>query len=102
MYEISLFKSMNFSICQKETKMLIPGVGMTFKQVIKNLEKLENIPVADMEEEIIDAFNGYCFRGDVEEVIGVIHQNTSLLTEVKGMTKKLAAKVEKAWKKLLK
>jgi len=50
--------------------MLIPGVGMTFKQVIKNLEKLESIPIKDMKEEIIDAFNGYCFRGDVEEIIG--------------------------------
>ena len=50
--------------------MFRPGVGMTFKQVIKNLEKLENIPVEDMKEEIIDSFNGYCFRGDIEEVIG--------------------------------
>jgi len=50
--------------------MLIPGVGMTFKQVIKNLEKLESVPIKDMEEEIVDAFNGYCFRGDVEEIIG--------------------------------
>lgn len=40
--------------------------------------------------------------GDVEEVVGVIHQNPSILTEVKGITKKLAAQVEKAWKKLLK
>jgi len=50
--------------------MLIPGVGMTFKQVIKNLEMLESIPVEDMKEEVIDAFNGYCFRGDVEEIVG--------------------------------
>ena len=50
--------------------MLIPGVGMTFKQVIKNLEKLDSVLVKDMEEEIVDAFNGYCFRGDVEEIIG--------------------------------
>ncbi len=50
--------------------MFIPGVGMTFKQVIKNLEKLENIPVEDMKEEVIDAYNGYCFRGDVEELVG--------------------------------
>ena len=47
-------------------------------------------------EKIIEHF------GDVEEVVGVIHQNTSLLTEVKGITKKLASKIEKAWKKLLK
>ncbi|WP_373035530.1 helix-hairpin-helix domain-containing protein [Sulfurimonas sp.] len=40
--------------------------------------------------------------GDIDEVVGVLHQNTSILTEVKGITKKLAAKVEKAWKKLLK
>jgi len=40
--------------------------------------------------------------GDVEEVVGVIHQNSSILTEVKGITKKLAAKIEKAWQKLLK
>lgn len=50
--------------------MFRPGVGMTFKQVIKNLEELENIPVEDMKEEVIDAFNGYCFRGDVEEIVG--------------------------------
>jgi len=40
--------------------------------------------------------------GDVNEVVGVLHQNTSVLTEVKGITKKLALKVEKAWKKLIK
>ena len=50
--------------------MRIPGVGMTFKQVIKNLEELESIPIEDMKEEIIDAYNGYCFRGDVEEIVG--------------------------------
>jgi len=50
--------------------MFIPGVGMTFKQVIKNLEKLENIAIEDMKEEVIDAYNGYCFRGDVEEIVG--------------------------------
>lgn len=50
--------------------MLIPGVGMTFKQVIKNLEKLENIVVEQMRDEVIDAFNGYCFRGEVEEIVG--------------------------------
>lgn len=50
---------------------MIPGMGMTFKQVIKNLEKLENIPVEEMREEIIEAYNGYCFRGgDVEEIVG--------------------------------
>jgi DNA uptake protein ComE-like DNA-binding protein len=47
-------------------------------------------------EKIIEHF------GDVDEVVGVIHQNTSLLTEVKGITKKLAQKIEKAWQKLLK
>ena len=50
--------------------MLIPGVGMTFKQVIKNLETLQSVPIEDMKEEIIDSFNGYCFRGDVEEIVG--------------------------------
>jgi DNA uptake protein ComE-like DNA-binding protein len=40
--------------------------------------------------------------GSPDEVIGVIHQNTSILTEVKGISKKIVAKVEKAWKKLLK
>ena len=39
--------------------------------------------------------------GDVDEVVGVIHQNTDILTEVKGITKKLSAKIAKAWKKLL-
>ena len=42
------------------------------------------------------------YFGNVDEVIGVIHQNTSILTEVKGITKKLASKVEKAWRRLLK
>jgi len=50
--------------------MFRPGVGMTFKQVIKNLEELENIANEDIEEEIMDAFNGYSFRGDIEEVVG--------------------------------
>ena len=50
--------------------MFRPGVGMTFKQVIKNLEALENIPVSHMQEEVVDAFNGYCFHGDIEEIIG--------------------------------
>ena len=47
-------------------------------------------------EKIVEHFGG------VEEVVGVIHQNTSILTEVKGITKKLAEKIEKAWKNLLK
>jgi ERCC4-type nuclease len=40
--------------------------------------------------------------GDVEEVIGVLHQNPSMLTEIKGITDKLAKKVKKAWQELLK
>ncbi len=40
--------------------------------------------------------------GNVDEVVGVLHQNSSILSEVKGITKKLASKIEKAWKKLLK
>ncbi len=40
--------------------------------------------------------------GNIDEVIGVLHQNSSILTEVKGVTKKLASKIEKSWKKLLK
>ena len=47
-------------------------------------------------EKIIEHF------GNVDEVVGVLHQNKSILTEVKGITKKLVAKIEKAWKKLLK
>jgi hypothetical protein len=38
--------------------------------------------------------------GDEEEVVGVIHQNPSLLQEVKGITKKLVKKIDEAWKKL--
>ncbi|MEA1891216.1 MAG: hypothetical protein U9N33_00725 [Campylobacterota bacterium] len=40
--------------------------------------------------------------GSVDEVIGVLHQNCSILTGVRGITKKLSTKIEKAWKKLLK
>ena len=40
--------------------------------------------------------------GSVEDVVGLLHQNPSLLSEVKGITKKLVSKIEKAWKKLLK
>jgi len=40
--------------------------------------------------------------GSADEVVGVLHQNSSILTEVKGITKKLVSKIEKAWKKLLK
>ena len=40
--------------------------------------------------------------GDVEEVIGVLHQNPNMLREIKGITEKLVKKVQKAWKKLLK
>ena len=40
--------------------------------------------------------------GSVEDVVGVLHQNPTLLTEVKGITKKLVSKIEKAWKQLLK
>ena len=42
------------------------------------------------------------YFGTPDEVVGVIHQNPTLLTEVKGVTKKLVKKLEKAWKKLLK
>jgi 5'-3' exonuclease len=40
--------------------------------------------------------------GSTDEVVGVLHQNSSILTEVKGITKKLVSKIEKAWSKLLK
>ncbi|WP_151900160.1 helix-hairpin-helix domain-containing protein [Sulfurimonas sp. NW15] len=40
--------------------------------------------------------------GDVDEVIGVLHQNPNMLTEIKGITEKLVKKIKKAWKKLLK
>ena len=40
--------------------------------------------------------------GSADEVVGVLHQNSSILTEVTGITKKLVAKIEKAWKQLLK
>ncbi len=40
--------------------------------------------------------------GDVDEVIGVLHQNPDILTEIKGITEKLVKKLKKAWKKLLK
>jgi len=40
--------------------------------------------------------------GSVDEVVGAIHQNSSTLAEVKGITKKLVSKIEKAWNKLLK
>ena len=42
------------------------------------------------------------YFGSAEEVVGVLHQNSSILAEVKGITNKIVAKVEKAWKKLLK
>ncbi len=47
-------------------------------------------------ERIIEYF------GSVEEVVGVIHKNSSLLVEVKGITKRVARKIEQAWKLLLK
>jgi len=40
--------------------------------------------------------------GTPDEVVEVLHQNPSVLTEVKGITKKLVSKLEKAWNKLLK
>ncbi|WP_297485224.1 helix-hairpin-helix domain-containing protein [Sulfurimonas sp.] len=40
--------------------------------------------------------------GSVDDVIGVIHQNPTILEEVQGFSAKLIKKVEKAWKKLLK
>jgi ERCC4-type nuclease len=40
--------------------------------------------------------------GSVDDVVGVIHQNPSILQEVKGITEKLVKKIEKAWNKLLK
>ena len=40
--------------------------------------------------------------GSVDDVVGVLHQNPTLLTEVKGITKKLVSKIEKAWRNLLK
>ena len=42
------------------------------------------------------------YFGTPDEVVGVLHQNPSMLSEVKGVTKKIVKKLEKAWKKLLK
>ena len=40
--------------------------------------------------------------GDVEEVLGALHQNSTLLQEVEGITEKLVNKIDKAWNKLFK
>jgi len=40
--------------------------------------------------------------GSVDDVVGVIHQNPTILEEVKGFSSKIVKKIEKAWKKLLK
>jgi hypothetical protein len=40
--------------------------------------------------------------GDVEEVIGALHQNPTLFTEIKGITNKVVKKLKKAWAELLK
>ena len=42
------------------------------------------------------------YFGNADEVVGVLHQNSSVLGNVKGITKELVSKLEKAWKKLLK
>jgi len=42
------------------------------------------------------------YFGSVDEVVGILHQNPSLLVEVKGITQELTIKINKAWKKLLK
>ena len=41
------------------------------------------------------------YFGDAEEVVGVIHQNPTILKEVKGITSDLTKKIKKAWEKLL-
>jgi len=40
--------------------------------------------------------------GSVEKVLEAIHVNPQSLSEVKSITEKLAQKIEKSWKKLLK
>ncbi len=37
---------------------------------------------------------------NTEEVVGILEQDSTILTEVKGITKKLASKIAKAWNKL--
>ena len=70
-------------------------VKITKKELNDFLTSIEGIGKKKVEN-IITHF------GDVDEVVGVLHQNSSILTEVKGITKKLASKIEKAWNKLLK
>jgi len=40
------------------------------------------------------------YFGDVTELVGALSQNASVLTEVKGITKKLADSIAKEWKKV--
>jgi hypothetical protein len=44
--------------------------------------------------------NIFEYFGDVVELVGALSQNPSVLTEVKGITKKLADSIAKEWKKI--
>jgi len=49
--------------------MQIPTFRKLFKDVIADLEKIENLPVNELEDKVIECFDKYSYEGE-DEVVG--------------------------------
>jgi len=79
----------------ESSESIVEDVTITKEELSDFLRSIDGIGKKKVDA-IIEHF------GSVDEVVGVLHQNPSMLKDVKGITKKLVSAIEKAWKKLLK
>lgn len=67
-----------------------PKVEVSKQELVEVLTSVNGVGKKKVKK-IMDYF------GDISELVGILNQNSSILTNVKGITKKLAAKIEKSW-----
>jgi glutathione synthase/RimK-type ligase-like ATP-grasp enzyme len=72
-----------------------PKVEVSKKELVEVLTSVDGIGKKKVKK-IMDYFGG------IAEVAGILNQNSSILTNVKGITKKLASKIEKSWEEFKK
>jgi len=87
-------KDTPFPTSDESAQSAIKETKITKKELSDFLTSVEGITKKKVKK-IIGHF------GSVDEVIGVLYQNSSILREVKGISKKIVSKVQKSWENLI-
>ena len=109
---LALKPSKSLKEASKKLKNVPNPMGDESSESVESVESVKEKTVTKDElQELITSISGIGkkkfenmmdFFGSVEEFIGALNQNSEVLTEVKGVTKKLSVKIEKAWKEFSK